>query len=112
VGKANFALTFSAYHSSIRLECPGNSLMGVLEKRWLCDDRVVYLSLETRADYGSYWTDEPVKILYDFERGTLYTFNSRWAVAPSGNRANRATTEAEFDDILKRVAAECQPANH
>ena len=77
----------------------------------MCDDRVVYLSMDTRNDYGSYWMDQTVKVLFDFERGTLYTVNSPWRVGSPDNQKSRAITEGEFANILKGVAGECQHTN-
>jgi hypothetical protein len=111
LGRSDFLLTFSGYRFSIQLESPGTSLNSVLDKRWMCNDRVLYLSLDTRNDYGSYWLDETVKVIFDFERTALYTFNSPWRVGSPDDGKIRAVTEAQFAEMLQTFANECQPAN-
>lgn len=96
-GVDDLALAFSGPGFSIQLESPGYSLNRVLDSRWLCEDRAVYLSIDVKRHYSSYWLDETVKAVFDFERGNLYTLNSPWRYGISNRGRSHATTEAEFD---------------
>ena len=104
---SNLAVIFAGYRFSIELQSPGTSLQYIREKRWLCDDRIVYLKMDLRTEYDSYWLDKTAKLIFDFERGTLYTFDSPWIVGSPEKRKERAITDAEFDGILKRLDNEC-----
>ena len=105
-----YLLTFYGYKFAIQLEAPGTGLTTVLDRRWSCHDRIIYLSLGTRNDYGSYTMDETVKLAFDFERGFLYTLNGPWRLGSPDQWEKRAASEAEFSDVLRRAEENCQPA--
>lgn len=104
----DFALNFSGYRFSVQLESPGTSLIGIQEKQWLCGDRLLYLVMNLRNDYGSYSMDETAKVIFDFERGDLYTFNSPWRVGSTENGKKRDMTESQFSDVLTELTGGCR----
>lgn len=94
---------------SIRLEAE-DGLRGEVEHRWLCGDRAVFLSFESAYDSGE---GHPTKILYDFERGELYTACLRSSAcaepilsAPDPNR-KPSMKPTDVDAKRKQIEAAC-----
>jgi hypothetical protein len=103
----DFRVNFYGGGFQVQLDAPGTELIRVVEQRWLCDGRAVYLKLDTRQNYGSYWTDETAEIIYDFERGEMFTYNGPWLVGWPGNSKERSPTEEEFKRVRGGLEAEC-----
>ena len=100
--------TLSSNWSSIRLQAARLALKSIPVRRWFCDNRAIYLSIEGRRDLGSYGLDESTGITYDFERGELFTYGDAWTVGTAGSRRKRNTTEEEFHQVLQRLEEECR----
>lgn len=102
-----FRITLYGYRFSIRLETSGTVLNRVTEQRWLCDNRTVYIYISGWHDFGSYGLNEPGKIIYDFDRGEMYTYGASWIVGSPENWQKRFTKEEEFDQVLHRLEHDC-----
>ena len=105
-----FRIRFYGDSFSIQLEARDRQLQSIVEQRWLCNDRVIYLHIHGRDPNNSLSGGFPVKVLYDFERGELYAFcpGCRWPVLSPKPLPDRSAKEAEIDAILTRIERECQ----
>lgn len=110
----SFRLVLYGDSLSIKLEPLNYEFQDVLEQRWLCNDRMIYLVVQWKynGDSGASSTDT-TKVVYDFEQGKLYTLGpSRWwQVWEPHARQERYMTEPEFDATLQRLETGCRSAN-
>ena len=102
----DFRVNFYGSGFQVQLDAPGTELTRVVEQRWLCDSRAVYLNVDTRHNYDSYWDDQTAEIIYDFERGEMFTHNGPWRVGWPDSSQKRANDE-EFKQVLRRLEVEC-----
>ena len=74
-------------------------LVRIVKQNWLCQDRVLYLHLETKYVDSGFPPVTPLKILYDFEtlELSMHGQNGEWSPRPREYRLARTITEAEFD---------------
>ena len=61
---------------SVKLDGP-MKFQRVLERQWLCDNRVLYLSVQALHTYSGGISEFTSKVVYDFERNEMHTSYSR-----------------------------------
>ena len=98
---------------SLTYKEPSTTVAQVIEDRWLANNRAIYLNLRI-VSHGSIEEEWPTQIIYDFERGELYTLSdwTLWRLWYRGDSNESSPlgkhwmTENEFQQILSRLQQE------
>lgn len=79
------------------------SVSKMVEERWLDNGRAVHLNLLVKSD----GKEQPAKLIYDFQRGEMYTTSplDLWR-APGEPNKNLKMTEEEFQVVLNRLSGQ------
>ncbi len=81
----------------------------VLERQWLCDNRVLYLSVQAQHTYSGGTSEFTSKVVYDFERNEMHTFYPGiWEVWPPEHKGDRRTQKGDIDAVLSGLKTSCQ----
>ena len=79
------------------------SVSKMVEERWIENGRAVLLNLLVKSD----GKEQPAKLIYDFQRGEMYTTSplDLWR-APGEPNKNLKMTEEEFQAVLNRLSGQ------
>jgi hypothetical protein len=88
----------------ISFNIEGEELVRVKTQRWLASDRAVLLEFDC-VHHNSIRTAHEMGLLYDFERGELYSLGRYhgWLVPPPGE-TDRRTNREDFDAAVQRLS--------
>lgn len=90
---------WSTWGLDLRYELPVRNIERVYQDRWLSTDRAVYLNLRFKPKLDPAASGDRVRIVYDFERGSLNVASTLtlWRLP---ERAKNWMTDDEFDRLL------------
>ena len=79
------------------------SVSKMVEERWIDNGRAVHLNLLVKSG----GKEQPAKLVYDFQRGEMYTSSplDLWR-APGEPNKNVKMTEEEFQAVLNRLSGQ------
>jgi len=102
-------MRFTLWHSRgmrLRYELDWSTIERVIEERWLPRNRAIYIRLNIISHDSEGKRIRPTKIIYDFERGELYTQSNHmlWRLLFCREpHCGHYLTEEEFNSILSQL---------
>jgi hypothetical protein len=110
----SFRLVLYSDSVSIKLEPLNRKFDKVMEQRWFCNERMIYLVVQWKytSDSGGSSTDT-TRVIYDFEQGELYTLapSSSWEVWEPTRERDHYMKQPEFDATLLQLESGCRSPN-